>query len=195
MVIQENNAIRIGIVGSLTVHLLLFLSVGLWMSMAPARSALPLQTREELEQETTLIFPDDLPPEVAAEPKPEPEPKVTPPPVPQDSQKYVRTTQNADVPEAPANAPFVSDRNTVASSRLLPEKGGDANLPTTRGVDIPTMELTNRDYKDGEIKNDAAGAPPAPSAPTVAPLTLVPPTPPAPRAPATPPRPAPAAPV
>lgn len=180
MVYQETKAVRIGIVGSLTMHLLLFLFAALWMSMAPAREAMLADKAQTPIEEETLIFPDDVPPDVTAEPEPEPEPAPTLEPEktplqPQPSQQFVRTTQNTASPEAPANAAFMSDRNTVASSKLLPEKGGEAGRPTTRGVDEPTLELANREYKDGEIKNDA-GASPMSGIPTLPPVTLVPPS-------------------
>lgn len=175
MVYQETKAVRIGIVGSLTMHLLLFLFAALWLSMAPAREAMPAD-KAQIEEET-LIFPDDVPPDVTAASEPEPEPEPAPTPElekTQPKQQYVRTTQNTESPEAPANAAFTSDRNTVASSKLLPDKNGEPGRPTTRGTDEPTLELANRDYKDGEIKNDAGIS--MTGIPTLPPVTLVPPS-------------------
>lgn len=184
MVYQETKAVRIGIVGSLTMHLLLFLFAALWLSMAPAREAPSANHAQTPVEEETLIFPDDVPTEIAAEPEPEPEPTPEPEKTPlqtKPKEQYVRTTQNAESPEAPKNAAFVSDRNTVASSKLLPEKNGEPGRPTTRGSDEPTLELANREYKDGEIKNDAS-SPSMSGIPTLPPVTLVPP--PTPKAPA-----------
>lgn len=179
MVYQETKAVRIGIVGSLTMHLLLFLFAALWMSMAPAREATLGDKAQTPVEEETLIFPDDVPPDVAAEPEPEPEPAPAPEPektpLQTKPQQFVRTTQNTESPEAPANPAFMSDRNTVASSKLLPEKNGEPGRPTIRGTDEPTLELANRDYKDGEIKNDA-GAGSMSGIPTLPPVTLVPPS-------------------
>jgi hypothetical protein len=177
VVYQETKAVRIGIVGSLTMHLLLFLFAALWLSMAPAREATLADKAQTPVEEETLIFPDDVPPDVTAEPEPEPEPEPAPTPEPektQPKQQYVRTTQNTESPEAPANAAFTSDRNTVASSKLLPDKNGEPGRPTTRGTDEPTLELANREYKDGEIKNDAGIS--MTGIPTLPPVTLVPPS-------------------
>ncbi|WP_265592481.1 hypothetical protein [Verrucomicrobium sp. BvORR034] len=145
--------------------------------MAPAREATLADKAQTPVEEETLIFPDDVPPDVTAEPEPEPEPEPAPTPEPektQPKQQYVRTTQNTESPEAPANAAFTSDRNTVASSKLLPDKNGEPGRPTTRGTDEPTLELANREYKDGEIKNDAGIS--MTGIPTLPPVTLVPPS-------------------
>ncbi|WP_198141282.1 hypothetical protein [Verrucomicrobium spinosum] len=158
-------------------HLLLFLFAALWMSMAPAREAMLADRAQAPVEEETLIFPDDVPPEVTAELEPEPEPEPAPTPELEKTppkQQYVRTTQNTESPEAPANAAFMSDRNTVASSKLLPEKNGEPGRPTTRGMDEPTLELANREYKDGEIKNDAGTS--MSGIPTLPAVTLVPPS-------------------
>ncbi|WP_218280199.1 hypothetical protein [Verrucomicrobium spinosum] len=145
--------------------------------MAPAREAMLADRAQAPVEEETLIFPDDVPPEVTAELEPEPEPEPAPTPELEKTppkQQYVRTTQNTESPEAPANAAFMSDRNTVASSKLLPEKNGEPGRPTTRGMDEPTLELANREYKDGEIKNDAGTS--MSGIPTLPAVTLVPPS-------------------
>src|SRR6185295_4591831 len=88
-----------------------------------------------------------------------------PPDVPDsktDPQRYIRTTQNEANGTAPAKADFVSDRNTVAASKLEPGGKGSEPLPTMKGSNLPTLELANRDYQDGQIKNDSAPAPPMP---------------------------------
>lgn len=66
---------------------------------------------------------------------------------------YLRTTQN-ESSEAPENPAFQSDRNTRAASELPPDADGTKPLPSQRGVDIPAVELTSREYVDGEIADD-----------------------------------------
>src|SRR5262249_24828179 len=56
---------------------------------------------------------------------------------------------------------FISDRNTVAAARLAPSADGTVPMPTMEGVDFKTKELANRNYRDGELKEDAA--PPTPA--------------------------------
>ena len=111
-------------------------------------------------------------PEVAAESAPE-NPEVKPDeegfiPVPEvpipdpleekDKPKgYVRTTQNAGKDTAPETPNFISDRNTTGASELPADPEGTAPIPTQDGrEDLPGLELKDRDYRDGELKDDEA---------------------------------------
>ena len=68
---------------------------------------------------------------------------------------YVRTTQNERAADAPEDAAFESDRNTVAASELPPEVDGLENMPTQEGVELPTLEMADRELAEGEIADDA----------------------------------------
>ncbi|MGI9243439.1 MAG: hypothetical protein ACR2RV_21750, partial [Verrucomicrobiales bacterium] len=68
---------------------------------------------------------------------------------------YVRTTQNEREAMAPTDPAFQSDRNTSAASELAPEVDGLENLPSQDGVDLPFLELADRDDVDGEVADDA----------------------------------------
>jgi len=94
----------------------------------------------EPEEETPLLLP-----EVAIEIEEE-----EPAPL-----NYVRTTQNEREALAPDQAAFQSDRNTRAASELAPEEGGLENLPSQDGVDLPFLEMADRDVVDGELADDA----------------------------------------
>lgn len=76
---------------------------------------------------------------------------------------YVRTTPQ-NVPEAPKNAPFESDNNTVAASTAAPS--GSAPMPSLEGRDAPALDLENRNYSAGPQAQ--AAQPPSEPSPEVA---------------------------
>ena len=136
----------------------------------------PVTVKKEPVQEVTMIFPEQIIPAPLL-PKPPP-PKA-----------YIRTTQNEGVAVAPKGAAFQSDRNTIAASKLPPKADATLMMPTTAGTAPTKMELANRDYRDGQLKNDNAPPanatplemrPPQPAAPPsiLKPQQQVPPTPP-----------------
>ncbi|MCE9518947.1 MAG: hypothetical protein K8R87_05210 [Verrucomicrobia bacterium] len=148
MTFIETRPLSLGIAGSLALHLLLFVSLAIWLGFEPVSKMM------EAEPVVTMMFADNV---IPAEPEAAP---VKPPP---DSQQFIRTSQNAESAAAPTKASFISDRNTVASAKLAPSPDATAPLPTTTGVNLPTMDLANREYKDGQPKNDSAfSSPPEP---------------------------------
>lgn len=158
----ETRSLRFGILGSLAVHALLFCFAAYWIGYPTLKRI--VDTAVATENEVTLVFPTDIetPPPAPVEPPPAP-------PVPKSKEEpYIRTTQNTEAAAPPAKADFISDKNTVASSKLAGTPGGDPTMPTMKGIDFQTKELANRTYKDGEIKNDSAptmNQPPVPAAP------------------------------
>jgi hypothetical protein len=160
----ESRTLSYGIAGSLAVHLLLFLMLALWMQFPVSRPVIPQP--QELDKEVTLLFPQDI----KVEPPP---PAPEPPKTKKEPERYIRTTQNDDAPAPPTKSDFISDRNTVASAKMAPDPKGDMPLPSMNGVNVPTLELANRDYKDGQLKNDNAASTPK--------MQASPPTPPAPK--------------
>lgn len=164
----ETRSLRFGILGSLAVHAVLLCLAAFWIGYPTLKHI--VDTAVVTEKEVTLVFPTDIetPPPAPVVPVSAP----TPPPVVPKEQPYIRTTQNTEAPAAPGKADFISDKNTVASSKLPGTAGGDPTMPTTKGIDYPTKELANRTYKDGEIKNDSApdmNQPPVPAVPEIKP--------------------------
>ena len=153
----DTRIIGYGVAGSLVTHLLLFCALALFMNMGPAHKI--IRSIPKPEPVVTMVFPQDI--------------TVTPPPeIPQpktEAQRYIRTTQNEDAGAAPTKADFVSDRNTNASAKLAPDPAAVTPLPTLKGVSVPTLELANREYKDGQIKDDSALSPPTPPKPESSP--------------------------
>ncbi len=125
--------------------------------LEPPEAAAPVEEQKEV----TMIFPEQI----------IPAPLLPKPPPPR---AYIRTTQNEGVAVAPKGAAFQSDRNTIAASKLPPKADATLMMPTTAGTAPTKMELANRDYRDGQLKND--NAPPA----NATPLEMRPPQPAAP---------------
>lgn len=143
-----------------------------WGFSTEAGLRLLVQTEPEVikeEPEVAMIYPEQIIPEPPA-PKP-------------PSKAFIRTTQNEAAAVAPKNAAFQSDRNTIAASKLPPKGDATLMMPTTEGKAPTTRELANRDYRDGQIKNDAGFKTPATppdvrqSQPTPPPSPVTPPAP------------------
>jgi len=176
---SRDRELPIAIAGSVLVHVLLFFLLAVmfanrkeWDFKAAGVAAKPK------EKEVTLIFPDQLIP-----PPPLPKPPVPPP----KKEIYMRTTQNEAAGEKPKNAAFISDRNTKASATKAPDPNATSPMPTTEGLKFQMNELANRDYRDGDIKEDAAkkaaAAPKAPQTPPKPQSAAAPPQPPTPPSP------------
>lgn len=158
----ETRTVGYALAGSLAVHVLLGVAFALWIGLASFHRLQLPPPMEEVEPDVTLVFPEAPP----AEPVPV---------VPQKGERYIRTTQNTEAPQAPGKADFVSDKDTVAMAKAAPSPDGDKPLPTMQGVDFPTNELANRTFRDGDTKNDSAPAPPKSAAATMAAAPSAPP--------------------
>ena len=173
----RDKELPIAIAGSLLVHVVLFLLLAVLFA-TPAKwdfkEAAEL-TAKPKEKEVTLIFPEQLIP-----PPPLPKPPVPPP----KKEIYMRTTQNESSGEKPKNAAFISDRNTKASATQAPDPTATSPMPTTEGLKFQMNELANRDYRDGDIMEDAAkkaaAAPKTPNTPPKPQTAATQPTPPSP---------------
>lgn len=125
---------------SLAFHLFLILFAAIILAFRP-----PLSLEEESSPvELTLISP--------------PTPKATP------IQAMVTTTESQRSEKVPTNAPFQSDKNTLAATEKA--AAGDVPLPTQEGVEIPGMEFENQEYTVGKKARPSSPAtphsPPAP---------------------------------
>ena len=153
MTLTENRTLQIGIGGSLAVHVVIFFILAwMWGANAAARW-LESQRKPVPEKEVTLLFPDQVIEIKPVAPPPPAPPKPAPKP-------YIRTTQNQAAANAPVKADFVSDRNTIAASQKAAFPDGDKPMPTQDGIDRTTLELANRNQRDGETKDDSASAVP-----------------------------------
>ncbi len=162
----ETRPIRFGIIGSLAVHVILLCIVAVWIGYPTIKRMVDTTLKEE--NAVTLVFP-----EIIEAPPSDPLP-VTPPR--SKEEPYIRTTQNKEASAPPIKTDFISDKNTAASAKLPAAGGGDPLMPTSKGIDIPTKELANRTYKDGEIKNDSAPIMTQPVTPAIPELKQTPDT-------------------
>ncbi|MBK8090585.1 MAG: hypothetical protein IPK32_00940 [Verrucomicrobiaceae bacterium] len=148
MTVRQEKELPLAIITSTVVHVLVFLFLA-WLFSVEAQNALRrLQEPPVAKTEPILLYPEQLMPVIVP---------PAPPPI-KKTEIYIRTTQNNPQTEKPKDSAFISDRNTKASSKLGPAPGADKALPTTEGIAIPMNDLANRDYRDGEIKEDSAPA-------------------------------------
>ena len=162
--------LRIAITGSLVLHAVLFMILA-WMFAEEAARKLWQQSMEvPKEKEVTLLFPEQI--------MPEPEMRPPEPPPPPKKEVYIRTSQNEAESAAPKNAPFISDRNTTAATVKAAAPDATEPLPTMDGLKLPTQDLADRDYKDGELKDDSRAKTPAGALAMLQPQPPTPPTPP-----------------
>ncbi len=170
MTAAPDKNLRIAITGSLVLHGLLFMILAWMFAGEAARKLLQQSMAQPKEKEVTFLFPEQI--------MPEPEMRPPEPPPPPKKEVYIRTSQNAPEAAAPKNATFISDRNTTGATIKAPSPDATEPLPTMDGLKLPTMDLADRDYKDGELKDDARAKTPAGA------LAMLQPQPPSPPAPA-----------
>lgn len=126
----------VAVVASVLIHALVVIGAGALLAIPFLhRAPAPVETPEPLE--ITIMS--------------EPSPPVAP--------QFIRTEGMEPATEPPKNAPFESDRDTLAASESAPT--GTQDLPSAEGVESPTMEFQNREYTAG--KEAQAATPPSPA--------------------------------
>jgi hypothetical protein len=154
----ESRTITYAIVGSLAVHVVLALAFAVWIGVYSFHQLLTAPKVDLVDEpDVVLLFPEPPNLDAAAPPPLEPPP---PPPQPKENAPYIRTTQNTSVAEAPKDAVFESDRNTVATTTAPTSSPDGLPMPSMKGRDEMTKELANRSFKQGELKDDSAPAAP-----------------------------------
>ena len=167
---RRSSNLRIAITGTVVVHALLLVLLA-WLFASEAAHRLWLEAHQppkvEKKEEEVLLFPEQF---------------LTPPPPPkvQKPQVYIRTSQSQGADTAPKNPAFIADRNTHAATMIAPSPDATEPLPSMNGVQIRSRELADRDFKNGDLKDDAR---PMMQPPEVAMLAPKPPAPPTPEAP------------
>jgi outer membrane biosynthesis protein TonB len=168
---QRSSNLRIAITGTVVVHaLLLVLLAFVFASEAAHRLWLEAHQppKEEKKEEEVLLFPEQF---LTTPPPPKPKP---------ERMVYMRTSQNEGAEMAPKNPAFISDRNTNASTKKAPSPDATEPMPSMDGIKIKMQELADRDFNNGDLKDDAR---PKTQPPEVAMLAPKPPAPPTPEAP------------
>lgn len=187
----DSRNLRFGIVGSVVIHLLAAMTFACWVAFAPVPPPPPPPDPpvEVVLPENILV--QEAPPSTPAPaPPPEPEPPKPQTPAPPPPRRFVETEDVASTNNKQDKVGFISDRNTEASAKMAADPKADQDLPTTKGIKEKSMNLANREFKQGEDKQDRPDpAPPAP--PPVPPMPAPkvakaePPKPPEPPAPKT----------
>ncbi|MDI1313261.1 hypothetical protein [Prosthecobacter sp.] len=166
---RRSSNLRIAITGTVVVHAILLVLLTLMFANEAAHK-LWLEANQppkvEEKEEEVLLFPDQfLPPP----PPPKPKPQI-----------YIRTSQNEGSDTAPKNPAFIADRNTLAATVKAPSPDATEPMPSMDGLKLPTRELADRDFKDGDLKDDARPMTQPPEVAMLAPKTTEPPSPPTP---------------
>jgi len=159
--LAHDRHLQTGIAGSVAIHAVLLLLMAWGLNTKTAHDFLRQEeAQKEKEPEVTLIYPE----QVILQPPPEVEKKP---------QAFIRTTQNEEATVKPQNAAFQSDKNTTAASMKPAVAGSTIPMPTLDGTAPDIRELANRDFKDGELKNDSAPTTSATPAPPKAPPSIL----------------------
>jgi hypothetical protein len=154
---SKRKKITLAVIGSLVLHLFLFLSVVGYYTIFPP-PANPKATDTQDTPELTIL---DTPPDQA-------------------QKQYVRTEDDQKTDQKPDNAPFESDKDTAAASEK--QSTEQAPLPTQDGKDLQSLMFQNNDFSlamNGQdySRNSADGGESAASTPAPTPDTTPTPSP------------------
>jgi outer membrane biosynthesis protein TonB len=175
---RRSSNLRIAITGTVVVHAILLLLLA-WLMASEAARKLWEQAhqppKEKVKEEEVLLFPEQF---------------LTPlPPKPPKPEVYIRTAQNQAADTAPKNPAFIADRNTHAATVKAPSPDATEPMPSMDGLKLPTREMADRDYKNGDLKDDSRPKSQPAVVAMLAPQPPVPPVPPQAKPPAPAPQP------
>jgi TonB family protein len=119
---SKRKKITLAVVGSLLLHVFLFLAVTGYYT----------------------IFPPPANPKGADEKDNPPELTILDTPPDQQQKQYVRTEDDQKTDQKPDNAPFESDKDTAAASEK--QSNEQAPLPTQDGKDLQSLMFRNNDF-------------------------------------------------
>lgn len=150
---SDNQKVIISVVGALVGHLLLFLFLAVLFTLGNLLGSTASQaaTPEEPVPEEVTIMLADLLDEVELTPR-------------ELEQRYMRTDADQESEEKPENAPFHSDRNTIATSERPPDPSASKEMPSVSGrTDLPFVEIRDREYVDGDFLDQSLASAPSPA--------------------------------
>jgi len=133
---SRNQKLLVAVLGALVAHLLLLIAAVVLLGFSGVLA--PQKSEAASEPEEVRILLSDLIPEA-----PEEEP----------GRQYLRTDPDQQSEIAPDSARFESDRDTVASTQMLPDPSAEAveESPTIAGrPDMASLELRDRDFSEGD---------------------------------------------
>jgi len=143
---SDNQKLLISVLGAVVGHLLLFVLLAILFTVAPTRSEAATSAAKPPEEITVML--SELMEQVELTPK-------------DLTQRYMRTDPDQESAVAPENAPFHSDRDTLATSERPPDPSTMTPGPTVTGRDdLPFIEIRDREFVDGDfLETSAASAP------------------------------------
>lgn len=133
---SKNQKLLVAVTGALVAHLLVLIAAVVLLGFSGV--LVPQKSAAASEPEEVKILLSDLIPEA---PKEEP------------GRQYVRTDLDQQADRPPESARFESDRDTVATTQMLPDPSAMAmeGSPTIAGrPDMPSLELRDRDFSAGD---------------------------------------------
>ncbi|MCB1229251.1 MAG: hypothetical protein KDN19_03240 [Verrucomicrobiae bacterium] len=151
---SDNQKLLISVLGAVIGHLLLLFVLAVLFTianlLAPTRGeAAALPTPAPPEEVTILL--SDLMEQVEMTPK-------------DLTQQYMRTDADQESDVAPEDAPFHSNRNTLAQSSRTPDPSDAKRKPSVDGrTDLPFLEIRDREWVDGEFLDTSAPSAPSPA--------------------------------
>jgi TonB family protein len=119
---SKRKKITLAVVGSLLLHIFLFLSVTGYYTIFPPPANPKATETQDSPPELTIL---DTPPEKA-------------------EQQYVRTDDDQKTEQKQENAPFYSDKDTAAASEK--QSNEQAPVPTQDGKDLESLMFKNNDF-------------------------------------------------
>lgn len=164
MQLAADKTMRHAVTGSLAVHVLAFLLLVLGLHQHLGSET---ERPDEPADEFVLVldampqFEPEPPPEPLPEPEPEPDSEPEPEPDALDPRRqFVVADHVQPAAEAPDDARFEADRDTVAGSRIGPDPDGPADMPSLRGDSpVDTLSTIDAAFQDG----DEPAPPPVPA--------------------------------
>jgi TonB family protein len=155
---SKRKKITLAVVGSLLLHIFLFLAVTGYYTIFPPPANPKGADDKDKPPELTIL---DTPPD-------------------QQQKQYVRTEDDQKTDQKPENAPFESDKDTAAASEK--QSNQEAPLPTQDGKDLQSLMFRNNDFSlamNGQdySRNSANGGENAASTPAPTPDTTPTPAP------------------
>jgi hypothetical protein len=147
---QERREVQIGIGTSLVFHVLLFLLLGWWLGadaaiLAAMKASRDAVKRAQEEPKVAML----LHAEQFVTDAPKLRPKLS-------NKRFIDNTSAAPATDVPTNAEFQAAKSSRAASQMAPSVDGRDALPTSRGVDAPTMMLSNRSGSTGDKPGSSA---------------------------------------
>jgi TonB family protein len=148
----ENRQVRIGVVGSLAIHALLFLALAWMWGVNAAARFFERQSQPVEDKEVTLLFPEQIV-EVPAAVPPAPAPvPVAAPKAP--GTPFIRMRPGQSTAE-PLKADYLSDRNTVAAASKAAYPDANRPMPSSSGDERPVMGLAARAAPEAASNSEA----------------------------------------